>query len=381
MKSIRFGPWRGNAVHSSSAVALALLSLLLARGRGPAAAPPQRPEPLKGAVVSGKVIACVTDRRIYCDPTDAWFQPLRGDRAVVVEMLATRARAPTRWQVGHSALWVADSSRWEYADQPCNDTAIRYELADLFAGRRVIGPKAKPCKEFSGTHFVFPDPIADARFLGDKEEYATVVHYDYLPAARDMLRLFLITNVGGRGKPGFKTDQLIVRSFPRNVPEKWSFTCFSYRADWDAKKERWYPKPEVEECTFDLAFREPFQALARGEDYYFLTASGKLYRAPKPAKGKHRTVEMVWDAAKSPIVAFIQDADRNRTFLFCDSGPKGKGGRCVFELASGVRLRFYDKALFKPGDQGPDKLRQVLGYARVLETLGYIKEASPKMPK
>jgi hypothetical protein len=53
--------------------------------------------------------------------------------------------------------------------------------------------------------------------------------------------------------------------------------------------------------------------------------------------------------------------------LFCDKGPRG--GPCVFELADGVRLRRYDPSLFRPGDQGPDALRKVVGYARVLDAL------------
>src|SRR5262249_24778553 len=130
-----------------------------------------------------------------------------------------------------------------------------------------------------------------------------------------------------------------------------------------------------DECTLDLAFREPFQVLARGEDYYFLTASGKLYRAPKPAKGNHRKLAAVWDDWRSPIAPCITDADRNRPFLFCDTGRGGKGGPCVFELADGVRLRHFDHKLFRPGDQGPTALRKVVGYARVLEALGYVKDS------
>jgi hypothetical protein len=218
------------------------------------------------------------------------------------------------------------------------------------------------------------------------ERFSPVVHYDYVPAGQFIVKLFVLTNVDAQGKPAGKESSLGSRSFPRpnQKAPKWSFVCHSVRAKWNAdpKKSCWEAEDWVTEDHLDLIFREPFQALARGEDYYFLTASGKLYRAPRPSKGKHRKLETIWDDKRSPITAHIQDADRGRTFLFCDSGPKGKGGPCVFELASGVRLRFFDRALFRPGDQGPDSLRRALGYARVLQALGYIKDdKAPAQPK
>jgi hypothetical protein len=83
---------------------------------------------------------------------------------------------------------------------------------------------------------------------------------------------------------------------------------------------------------------------------------------------------------RAPVVAHVTYADRGRTFLFCDKGRGGKGGPCVFELADGVRLREYDPKLFKPGDQGPAALRKVVGYARVLEALGYVEDKPAKAP-
>jgi hypothetical protein len=358
-----------------------LASWALLEVRSEAAAPPQRPEPLKGVVVSGKVIVCTKDRSDSSEDLSAWFQPLRGGRPAEVDSLTASVRVPIRWHVGHGALWVAGSAGDSLGGGPGRETAKRYELAELFAGRRVIGPKAKPAGWY-GDYFIYPDPIYDARFLSDGVDFDPMVHYDYLPAAPDTLKLFLLTNVGGRGKPLGGKGKVVARAFPRHGKLQWSFTCYSFTADWDPKEEGWYSRPEVEECTLDLVFREPFQALSRGEDYYFLTASGKLYRAPRPAKGKHRKLETIWDDKRSPIAAHLHDADRGRTFLFCDSGPKGKGGPCVFELASGVRPRFYDRALFRAGDQGPESLRRVLGYARVLQALGYIKDAkAPAQPK
>lgn len=69
----------------------------------------------------------------------------------------------------------------------------------------------------------------------------------------------------------------------------------------------------------------------------------------------------------------MHDVASDRFYLFCDSGWKS-AKPAVFELATGARLRTYDPALFKPGDQGPGELRQVVGYARVLQALRLINE-------
>jgi hypothetical protein len=326
---------------------------------------------LKGVVVSGKVLTCGF---LDCE-VNIWVQPLSAGRCVELERVSFSPEPPLRWSAGRGALWINDSF-------PGGEFQRRYELQDLLRGRLVLGPGAKPIESWGTNYFAISEAIGDARFIGQSSDFDAVVHYDHLPSARDALLLFVLTNVGGRGKSGGGGGSVVVRRYPRKGELRWSFTCYSVRARWNKEEKRWDSREERDECSIDVDFREPFQALSRGEDYYFLTASGKLYRAPRPAKGKHRKLQTIWDDKRSPITAHITDADKNRTFLFCDSGPKGKGGPCVFELASGVRLRHYDKALFRPGDQGPDSLRRVLGYGRVLQTLGYIKDdQSPAQTK
>jgi hypothetical protein len=254
------------------------------------------------------------------------------------------------------------------------DATMRYELADLLRGRRVGGPGGEPGHQM---YFGRAYPLSDARFIGLYDaDFRAVIDFDYLPVGPDSVRLFVLTNVAGRGKPAGKTDSLSGRTFPNDRQEKpkWSFACHRAVGKWDRQEKSWQVGEWEQECTIEMAFNEPFQALGRGEDYYFLTASGKLYRAPKPAKGKHRKLEAVWNDERSPVTAFVTDVDRGRTFLFCDKGPKGKGGPFVFELGSGVRPRFYEPKLFRLGDKGPAALRRVVGYARVLQTLGYVKD-------
>jgi hypothetical protein len=122
-----------------------------------------------------------------------------------------------------------------------------------------------------------------------------------------------------------------------------------------------------------VAFREPFQVLGKGDDYYFVTASGRLFRTRKPAKGKQRPCVPVWSDASRPIRAFITDADAGRTFLFV--GPEKKGGKpAFFEVSDRPRLVEYDPGCAAPLKEGPERLRRVTHYARVLLVHKLVKD-------
>jgi hypothetical protein len=105
-------------------------------GPARAAAPPCPPEALRGAIVSGQVLACLADED---DEVSAWFQPLRGGRPTQVDSLRACVGIPLRWHVAHGALWLAKSSGDLYTGAPGNETAYRYELPELLKGRRLIG--------------------------------------------------------------------------------------------------------------------------------------------------------------------------------------------------------------------------------------------------
>lgn len=84
--------------------------------------------------------------------------------------------------------------------------------------------------------------------------------------------------------------------------------------------------------------------------------------------------------------ADLEDPRVNRTrrhelsdILFCDT-PRSVTRPAVFELASGVRLRPYDPKLYRPGTDGPEALRRVVGYGRVLQSLGYLEGATRLPP-
>jgi hypothetical protein len=254
----------------------------------------------------------------------------------------------------------------------------------LFAARRGLLREDEKSGTLSDA-FATSEPVHDALFMSRGAGFKAVIHSDHLAAGPDRVKAFALTNVGGRGSTVGEKGEIIARSFPSRAVLRWSFVCQSIRMRWYATEGLWLTDEEREECTLDVAFREPFQALARRRGdggYYFLTTSGRLFRAPPPVKGKrHREVVPVWDDPRSPITAIMTDADGGRTFLFLDRGPKGVGGPFVFEMADGVRLRPYDPKLFREGEQGPLQFRRVVGFARVLVALGYVSDAAPPAPK
>jgi hypothetical protein len=72
------------------------------------------------------------------------------------------------------------------------------------------------------------------------------------------------------------------------------------------------PKPEVKHVeTVSTAFSETFQAYLIGNDYYFLTKSGLVYRSPPAEKGKPRTMAAIWDQNKPRVRYIISDGNKS----------------------------------------------------------------------
>jgi hypothetical protein len=117
--------------------------------------------------------------------------------------------------------------------------------------------------------------------------------------------------------------------------------------------------------TFAAGFREPFVVYAHGPAYVFLTRSGKLYLARKPARGD-RKVEPLWVDAQRPIVAAVTDADRGTTYLFAKNQQAIINAKdCYFALAEKPQIVEFSPLELKPV-KAPEPLQTVAAYARLL---------------
>ena len=114
--------------------------------------------------------------------------------------------------------------------------------------------------------------------------------------------------------------------------------------------------------TIESLFTEDFYVFKRGTDYFFVTESGKLYVAPPPKKGeKSRTMKAVWDDAKRPIVAVLEDAERGKVWLFANDKNPGAKGDLFFEMNEKVLPEVFDPAKLKPVD-APGRAKMLLEY-------------------
>lgn len=149
---------------------------------------------------------------------------------------------------------------------------------------------------------------------------------------------------------------------------KWSLTVHRCESKWDDKLKKWNPGPWSKEEDLPVVFREHFQAFQKGDDYFFLTAGGKLWVAWKPEKGKKRTLSPVIGNRERPVLGTVVDALEGRTFAFIESDK----GPAFFELSDKPKLVVYDPKAAKVPD-GEEPLRSIMHKARILAALGKIK--------
>src|SRR5262249_28431390 len=155
--------------------------------------------------------------------------------------------------------------------------------------------------------------------IGDFVDFEPIQYNDNLAFGRHKLLQFVLTNVRGRsvsaGQAGF-LGMFTIETTPEEAQTpKMSLTYYGCQARWDRKEDDWAQGKWKREGTIEIGFLEPFRVLSKGDDFYFLTRSGSLYRAPKPAKGTHRKMERVWADPREPITAFITDVDNGKTYL------------------------------------------------------------------
>src|SRR5260370_38786946 len=127
---------------------------------------------------------------------------------------------------------------------------------------------------------------------------------------------------------------------------------------------------------FPVTFREPFQVLSQGKNYYFITASGKLYRTgARRFLTNQREIDPVWGDETHPITHFLTDADADRTFLFCKPAKEGEPG-VYFELGPKSEPKPYDLSKVKPS-KADEPLEGILERARFLADQKLLKNPHP----
>jgi hypothetical protein len=195
-----------------------------------------------------------------------------------------------------------------------------------------------------------------------------------LPVGPYEVRQFVLCNIRGKAVPRVSTG--VLSAFRVEITEAdritphWSLKVYRYKGAWNIRADEWKNGNWVEEESLPVAFKESFHVLGKAEDYYFVTRSGKLFAARKPARGKTRTMQLLWDDPSRPIRTLITDADSGRSFLFC----KAKAGEkpCFFELDGKPKPLPYDpNSVISSKAQEP--LRNLLICARVLVAQGKIK--------
>jgi hypothetical protein len=331
--------------------------------------------PLKGVVNGGRVYGCgVVDRRaVLCWAT------LAGKTGPAVLPKTLLVSPPCCWHITPAYAWFNSV----IGVHPGNGSILprdeidRYELPDLLKGKLRGGPGARDLP--LGASFMPTSVLQDIRLNDRSMMYQTTLHYDFLPVSADSIRLFVLTDIHG----DYNAETCEIDSPGEDKKEgKWSFRVFDYKAEWDKDKQEWKSgwdddkkkwKPGVWSLleTIAVEFNDSFQVIAQGDDYYFITARGSVYRAAKPDKGKERKLVSVWEGVKGRVAAFIQDIDTGKTFAFCRADEDGK--TYYFELAPKVERIPYNAKGIKPA-KIDDPLPAILGYTKILLADKKIKE-------
>jgi hypothetical protein len=336
-----------------------VMPVLLAHPDPVSPRPNVQPEILKVVYCDGKIVVCKkrTQEKLFAlmAPLD---EPTRAKELHVVN-----TDAGPRWTIRHGHFWVGESERIMGTDGYC-----RYQLADFFKQKLVTAPGAKegaPLHDFGSADlrmFYFVSGMVDFR-----DSFA--LYFDDLPIGEDRVLTFALTNVRFRIIPPGKADNpafagtISVTDEEKKNP-KWRMCLISHQPKWNGKEKDWESGKNHDEGHIEPLFHEAFQVVAKGDDYYFLTASGKVYVSKKPEKEKPRTMDTFWTDADQPIIAFVTDANKERTFVFTKN--KKKDDKDVyFELAGKPDPKAY-KLKKIDGVKIDEPLKSVLEYAHVL---------------
>ena len=336
---------------------ITLFASLLLSTAAAAAAPPVRSDPLKGVVYGKELVTCnlVNGIDVY-----AFVHSLSENKQTRGRCCSFSKQIPLRWQLAHGAFWVSLSFLGS-SPGPLNVGDACLQRIDL----RVFS-KGDDIFLRDDAQFTSETPAGNLTFQAFDPRY--FLYFDFLPAGKVQTRHFMTTNLTSDFDD--RNEEFEDGKTPASL--FYSHIC---EGEWDAKEKVWNPKPWKLEWSAPAAFREPFQTLALGDDFYFVTRSGALFRAAKPAKGTDRVLTPIWAGKKQPISSFITDAATNKTFLFVPPG-KEDGRPAFFELSDKPKLVEYDPKLV-PLPKLAEPHRTILHRARILVALKHIKGELP----
>jgi hypothetical protein len=266
--------------------------------------------------------------------------------------------SPNRWRIAHGQLWLISSYTTIFSDA-IYDILFRLSWSDLQKGVTRSGPEAggnDPYHGFIGAHGSLGDTRSTSRFVLPKFKELVVLHYDYWPVSDDTVYLFLLTNL----------------TVGEARTSKLSFRVSQYTGAWGPlrlapKHKGWIEGKWKDVDSIEADFKEPFHAFMTGTTYFFVTESGNVYAAEKPAMGK-RKLKPLWKEETRRVTAIVEDLDRKKTFLFgkvSDKAEENKGKLFYFELTEKPQPRYFDAAELKPV-KAQEPLKTVAQFAQLL---------------
>ncbi len=286
---------------------------------------PQRGRAARATVTQSMVItasnkgwSCVLTQLHENSPPVICYTPGRSDQGV-------------RWRVEYNYFWSYFSYSGGLGGK---HTLERIEIIDLKKGE---------IKQTQLRGGVILMPLLQTSLI----KHPSQMYYDCIPTSKDDISLFILTQIKG----------------------EWSLS--RYQCLYKMLADEGVVRSE----DFPVVFKEPFEVLLKGDTYYFVTASGRLYYSPKSAKGKARTLDVLWNDESRPITHFITDADAERTFLFCKPAKKGEPG-VFFEMGPKPEPKPYDLSKVKPS-KADEPLKSVLERARFLADQKLLKNPEP----
>jgi hypothetical protein len=243
------------------------------------------------------------------------------------------AKRNYRHQIKYDSVWFLHGyghvPRLKFKELNLFDTSNK-DFYDQFAKKLGLS------KDVSISFYQIRRPIILDKYFRSLRE--TEGNAAPLPPARNVLSIGSVAT----SDTSLKCYMLVK---PKRYVEIWE-TLFR----WDDKIQGWKTTADGKNLEkIPAPFAEDFHFFIRQSDYFFVTQSGKLYVAPSPKKDeKSRTISALWDDAKRPIVAVIEDADNDKVWLFAKDKNAGAKLDLYFEMKDAIATKSFDPTKLRP---------------------------------